>query len=167
MICAVWSSVVLWPTFSISCQPRSPGLYTCLVFQFSFVLTFALSGMPITISRHIFFFLSCSISSQFLSIVQSVIISTLHIIVVPLTFMTLSGISWWMLLITVYLICMLLTWKRLWRRLDRIGVANNRNHSTGKSQGCRNDWCIAITSLFGDRSLFFGSLYQLTFCPKL
>ena len=58
-----------------------------LSFSVSLVLTSASSG------RQVFSFLSCiTISGQFASIVRSVITSTSHIIVVPLTFMILSGV---------------------------------------------------------------------------
>jgi hypothetical protein len=64
-----------------------------LVFSVSLVLMFESCRMAISISRQVFCFLSCSaISCQFASIVQSVITGTSHIIVEPLTFMTLSGI---------------------------------------------------------------------------
>jgi hypothetical protein len=64
-----------------------------LKFSVSFVLMFESCRMAISISRQVFCFLSCSaISGQFASIVRSVITGTSHIIVEPLTFMTLSGI---------------------------------------------------------------------------
>jgi hypothetical protein len=57
------------------------------------VLTFASTGVVILISRQVFSFLSCNtLSNQFASVVWSVIIGTSHIIVVSLTFMTLSGL---------------------------------------------------------------------------
>jgi len=64
-----------------------------LSFLVLFALMFESSGLAISISRQVFSFSSQStISGRFASIVQSVITVTSHIIVVPLTFMTLSGI---------------------------------------------------------------------------
>ena len=60
----------------------------------SFALAFESSGMVRSISRQIFSFLSCStISGQFASIVKSVITSTSHIMVVPLTLLLL--LNYW------------------------------------------------------------------------
>jgi len=57
------------------------------------MLKFETSGMAISICRQVFSFLSCSTTlGQLASIVQSGITGMSHIIVVPLTFMTLSGI---------------------------------------------------------------------------
>jgi hypothetical protein len=57
------------------------------------VLTFESCGMAISISKQVFSFLSRNtVSGWFASIVQSVITGASHIIVVPLIFMTLSGI---------------------------------------------------------------------------
>ena len=54
---------------------------------------FESSGRAILVSRQVFSFLSCStISDQFASNVQSVITGASHIIVVQLTYMSLSGI---------------------------------------------------------------------------
>jgi hypothetical protein len=61
--------------------------------SFSFALTFESSVMAILNSRKVFSFLSCrTISGQFAGIVWSVITGMSHIMVVPLTFMTLTGI---------------------------------------------------------------------------
>jgi hypothetical protein len=57
------------------------------------VFTFESSGVAISISWRLFSFLSCTtVSGRFASTVRSVIPGTFHIKVVPLTYMTLSGI---------------------------------------------------------------------------
>jgi len=63
-----------------------------LSFSVSFVLPFDSSRTAISKSRQVFFSLSRStVSSQFASIVRSVITGTSHIVVVSLIYMTLSG----------------------------------------------------------------------------
>jgi hypothetical protein len=65
-----------------------------LVFSVSLVLKLESSGLAISISRQVFYFLSYSgIPGQFATIFRPVITGTCHIIVVPLTFKTLSGTS--------------------------------------------------------------------------
>ena len=76
-----------------SCWTRSPGLRTyLLIFPVSLVLPFESSGIATSISRQVFSVLSCSTTpGRFTSIVRSVITGTYHIIVVSLSFFTLSG----------------------------------------------------------------------------
>jgi hypothetical protein len=63
-----------------------------LSFLVSFVLIFESVGVPISISGQVLSFLSRSAKSvRFAYIVRSVITGMSHIIVAPLTFMTLSG----------------------------------------------------------------------------
>jgi hypothetical protein len=73
-----------------SCWPLSPGLCTCLVFQF--LLCWHLNYLvALLITRPVFSFLSCStLSDQFASVVHFVLTGMSHIKVVPLTFMTLQ-----------------------------------------------------------------------------
>jgi len=86
------TGTIFVPAFYILLTSISRSLYV-LSFSVCFVSTFELSGMAILISRQVFSFLSCStISGQFPSIVRSVITGTFSIVVVPLTFMILSGI---------------------------------------------------------------------------
>ena len=75
-------------TFHTLLTSTSRSLYL-LSFSVSFVLTFELSGIALSISRQAFSLSSCSaLSDQFSSTVRSVITATYHIMVVPLIFMT-------------------------------------------------------------------------------
>ena len=77
-------------TFHVLLTTISRFLYL-LSFSMSFLLTFESSGMAISISKQIFSFLSCrTVSGRLTNIVQFVITGTSHIMVVLLTFMTLS-----------------------------------------------------------------------------
>ena len=80
-----------WPNFHILLTLISKSSYL-LSFSVCLILILESSGMTTSISKQVFSFLSCSIiSGRFASVVRSVITGTSHILMVPLTFMTLSS----------------------------------------------------------------------------
>ena len=87
---AIITGTVFVLTFHILLTFISRSLYL-LSFSVSFVLMFKSSCMAVSISRQICF-LSCStVSGWFACLVRSVITCTSHVIMIPLTYMTLSG----------------------------------------------------------------------------